>query len=309
MSKNAGKTTSMNAFIKKHEQSAIGITSIGLDGESIDQITYLPKPKILVKKGMHVATAFNCLSDDHIEYQLVKRTGIYSALGEIVIVKILKDTPVLVAGPTTKRELKKIITLLKEPSDLVFIDGALNRTTFAALSSIDSVVLAIGASYHENQTRLIEDAHALIHQLTLKKTERLKDRARPGMLIQTKDEHLTIKDKSLEAFEEALKNHDGIKMIYLKGACTKRYIDMLIKYRVTNCLLVVDDPTKLLFEPKYYKYLATLNIALEVMHPLTLECITINPHSVYGHDVDANWLKAVLKTKASIEIMNVLETE
>ena len=48
MAKNAGKTTAMNFLIEEamDEGVALGITSIGRDGESQDLVTGTEKPKI-----------------------------------------------------------------------------------------------------------------------------------------------------------------------------------------------------------------------------------------------------------------------
>ena len=48
--KNAGKTTVLNYYLEKFDKP-IGLSSIGLDGEEIDQVNFLEKPRIFVDKG------------------------------------------------------------------------------------------------------------------------------------------------------------------------------------------------------------------------------------------------------------------
>ena len=62
--KNTGKTTTTSfimAEVKKNEKLNLGLTSIGYDGEDIDNVTGLPKPKIEVWPGVLVAVAEKCL--------------------------------------------------------------------------------------------------------------------------------------------------------------------------------------------------------------------------------------------------------
>ena len=57
MCKNAGKTTALNYLIKEYRNDTIlGITSIGYDGEKQDEVTMMEKPRIRVYAGMFAAT-------------------------------------------------------------------------------------------------------------------------------------------------------------------------------------------------------------------------------------------------------------
>ena len=113
IAKNTGKTTTLNYLIDQLSADGLFITSIGLDGEAFDQINDLPKPRIRVKKGMKVATTTECLKESTAIYQVDMKTGLATALGEVVIVEILEDGYMLVAGPTTNQELNKLLTIIK----------------------------------------------------------------------------------------------------------------------------------------------------------------------------------------------------
>jgi molybdopterin-guanine dinucleotide biosynthesis protein len=62
--KNTGKTTATAAIIQELRTRGVGfyLTSIGYDGENIDNVTGLPKPKLRVEPGDVVATAERCLA-------------------------------------------------------------------------------------------------------------------------------------------------------------------------------------------------------------------------------------------------------
>ncbi len=60
--KNAGKTTVLNYLLNQWATNKVlGITSIGYDGEATDGVTLLPKPRILGRNGMVIATSQHCL--------------------------------------------------------------------------------------------------------------------------------------------------------------------------------------------------------------------------------------------------------
>ena len=56
--KNTGKTTTTNAILAclRKRGIAVFLTSIGYDGENLDNVTGLPKPKIPVEPGDIIAT-------------------------------------------------------------------------------------------------------------------------------------------------------------------------------------------------------------------------------------------------------------
>ena len=85
LAKNVSKTTTLNYIIRNiGEQITLGLTSIGRDGEKYDVITELPKPQINIKKGTYVVTAQQCFEDSQIKFEIIKKTGFNTPLGEIL---------------------------------------------------------------------------------------------------------------------------------------------------------------------------------------------------------------------------------
>src|SRR5881397_2066455 len=67
LSKNVGKTTTTNHLLETllhhnlYHAGELAITSLGLDGEAIDALTGLPKPRYAPEAGMLVATTATLL--------------------------------------------------------------------------------------------------------------------------------------------------------------------------------------------------------------------------------------------------------
>ncbi|MBI2733164.1 MAG: hypothetical protein HYX44_07670, partial [Aquabacterium sp.] len=102
MSKNTGKTVCLNHLLAcaLHERVAVGLTSIGRDGEDRDEVFAIPKPPVQVTPGCLVATARDTLLRAKVRTKLIDGSGINSPMGEILLVKALEAGTMEVAGPS-----------------------------------------------------------------------------------------------------------------------------------------------------------------------------------------------------------------
>jgi len=145
--KNTGKTTTVLSVLDEmhNRQMKIAVTSIGYDGEQLDNFTGLPKPTYLLNAGDIVATASDCLEAGTARFQILQATNCQTILGKIVIARVLREGSVLVAGPNRQKDVAEIIRRLKKmPIDLLLVDGAVNRLTPMLLC--DGLVLSTGAA-------------------------------------------------------------------------------------------------------------------------------------------------------------------
>lgn len=149
MTKNTGKTVCLNHLLAQaHAQGvAVGITSIGRDGEDRDQVFMIPKPPVLVWPGSLVATARDTLLRAKVRWKQIGTTGIESPMGEILIVRALDHGEMEIAGASRSSDQQKVIAILKNCGcALVLLDGALGRSHHASPAIADGVVLATGAA-------------------------------------------------------------------------------------------------------------------------------------------------------------------
>lgn len=149
MTKNTGKTVCLNHLLAQAEASdvAVGMTSIGRDGEERDQVFAIPKPPVLVWPGNLVATARDTLLRSKVRWKQIGGTGIDSPLGEILVVRVLDPGEMEIAGASRSHDQHQVIALLKQcGAALVLLDGALGRSHHASPAIADGVVLATGAA-------------------------------------------------------------------------------------------------------------------------------------------------------------------
>ena len=107
MSKNAGKTTTLNYFIDKTRgKYTLGLSSIGRDGETVDRVTQTEKPRVYIYAGTIVATSANCYKLSDATLEIIHVTNINTPLGRIIIARAVTDGYVEIAGPSTTYDMK-----------------------------------------------------------------------------------------------------------------------------------------------------------------------------------------------------------
>ncbi len=149
MTKNTGKTVALNHLMAQAaaDHVAMGLTSIGRDGEAVDAVFSYPKPPVQVWPGTLVATARSTLQRAAVHTRVLGSTGLASPMGEILLVKILEAGTMEVAGASRGHDQLSLIAQMRQcGAALVFLDGALGRSQHASPAIADGVVLATGAA-------------------------------------------------------------------------------------------------------------------------------------------------------------------
>jgi hypothetical protein len=313
--KNAGKTTVLNKIIDEYKLENIAITSVGLDGEKIDNVTFKEKPRIKVYPKMYVATALNCLKESSIEYVIYEKTKIRTPLGEIVIIEVTKEGLVLVAGPSTKQQMVKVINKLKKYSpSKIFVDGALFRKSIASNVVADGIIVSTGASYHSNIDKVINDTKILIDQLTINTYKyecKINENNFHNNFFYEKQENRVVEIKeNLLHNENIIKKH--LKMNYshffIKGALTNRIVETIFEERhiVKNLTILLKDATHILVNNENYEKLHKMGVKINVLNQIDIILVTYNPYSPYGYTFDNNEFKEKISNIIRKEAVNVL---
>ena len=310
LAKNTGKTTTLNYMIKLFQDEPIGLTSIGLDGEELDQINFMPKPRIMVRKGMVVATAEACLKDTKVSYEIIQKTELFTALGNIYIIRIMEEGFLVIAGPTTNSDLKKLIEWMKPYTEKLFIDGAFNRMTFSNIHLIDGMCLSTGATVHPQMKDTILKTKAIVDAYNFDKTSRYQSLPSHPLIIHTDDQVYLYKQKNYQTYQEAIEKHSkDMRSIYIQGAITPRIIDLLVSNHIKNIEFVCDHPSKLLITEKHFTFLKQLFIDIKVIQQTRMLFVTINPYHPTGASYDADLMLNEMKKQISIPIYNVMKME
>lgn len=302
LAKNTGKTTTLNAIKPLYKDIPIALTSIGLDGEALDAITNLPKPKIVAMPNEWIATAYACLKGK--SYEIIQKTSIQTALGPIYIVRFKTPTEVVLAGPSTNKAMQALIESFPKEVQKVFIDGAFDKKTFASIKAVDAVVLSTGATIASSLEGIVKKTMHAIDLLTLPIEETPYN---TSITIESTGGDLKLPTKDFDTYKNTLTKMKPNK-IYLKGAVTSRYIAPLLKLK-NSFTLVIDDMSKWLAGDLNFTYLKKNHVTLKVLNQKPLLFVTMSPFIPHQKDINPMLLKNALTSKTSTLIINVLESE
>lgn len=293
--KNTGKTTTTAAVIGELRRRGIPfyLTSIGFDGENIDNVTDLPKPKLRVEPGDMVATAEKCIKASTAVFSILQETGIRTPLGRILVARVEKGGLAVTAGPNKSAEVREVAKILSRMGPgITLFDGALNR--IAPMVETDGFILATGASRTPDIPRLSQETERIwrIANLptaphALRLAERRLDRA--AILDRNLNVLETMAGASLlsEAdADSAVIKSSHAAYLYVPGIIGERAFARLAERAQElpdKMFLVLADPIKLLAFANpiaYFDWIVRLEqqgVLTGVIKRVPLLAVTLNP--------------------------------
>lgn len=293
MAKNTGKTTATKALLEEamKYQVSLAVTSIGYDGEDLDQVTLLPKPRISLPEGAFVITAESCFEQSEASLQPLKTLEGRTSLGPLILARVTSPGLILLAGPRSRKDLREAISAVKELSvDLFLVDGALNR--LSPLFLCDAFILSTGAARNRQISQLRDESKALLYLLQLPQSHGMEEQS----YVQDEKGKQPLTFDSLLSpamVEEVLRETQGsLKSLCLQGTLSMTAWKHLLEKK-GGCRLILPGPTSLLVAGGPLEIFNLLQAweqeggRLEWRQTLPLKAITINPfyprYSPRGH--------------------------
>lgn len=306
LSKNAGKTTTTNHLLETllsenlYRPDELALTSLGLDGEATDALTGLPKPRYVPQPGLLVATTAELLDQAEREGALVERLQQLlgrTALGPVILARILQPGRIIIAGPTLLRDLRSALDQLQAyGARLSIVDGAINRMGAANPNVTDACILCTGASAAATPELVARRTADVFARLTVPQTQwknayqRKLPQARLLMFSADND-----RDEAAETFSglsepaiEAqwiarhMETHKNVVSI-LRGAFTEELSRELLahlpQHTVNSAEIVVGDGTKIFCHSVVLQRLAARGLQVRVADPIRILAMTINPYT------------------------------
>lgn len=323
MNKNVGKTTTLNHILREARgRISLGLTSIGRDGEELDRVTATEKPKIYIEEGTLIATAKQCLLNSDITKEILKTTSFNTPMGEIVICRALSDGYVDLGGPSVNSYMLEICDELKRlGSELVIVDGALSRKTFASPSITGATILSTGAAMSRSMVKVIEETSHTVKLLSLENEEDLQVLSLANEVLQKgrigiihKNNTIKILDvlTALESSKEIVEALDGnVSYVVIKGVVSDKLLENIMtstnKYK--EVIFLVEDGTKLfLTRDTLYKFKKQGGI-IKTINKINVVCVTCNPKSPYGYEFDKHKFLDGLRNSLNVPVFDVIGGE
>jgi len=318
LAKNVSKTTTLNYIIKNLEGYRLGLTSIGRDGEKYDVITQLPKPRIFIKMGTIVATAKQSFEASEVKMEILKKTEFNTPLGEILILKALSDGLIELAGPSINKYLQEIcLDLKKLGCDLILIDGAFDRRSYATPIISDATILSTGASVSEDMQNVINlTVHTIellnleseVDQQTIEIAQEILKKSKVGIIDNKNSIKLLDVLTPLDSARDIANILDeNSKYIVIKGALTDKSIEDLMnltdKYK--EITILVEDATKLFLSKKIKKKFQKKGGIIKVLNSIKVIAVTINPTSPLGYRFEKNTFLNLMKKNLNVPVFDL----
>ncbi|MBV8727858.1 MAG: hypothetical protein JO233_08730 [Candidatus Eremiobacteraeota bacterium] len=164
--KNVGKTVVVATLCAAlhSRRMQFGILSVGRDGEAIDVIDTMPKPRLRLPVETLAATARGALSPSP-ACEILAVSDAATALGQLTLIKIRSPAYVELVGPPSASAVQRVKRQLFElGAQRVILDGAIDRLAALAGES-DAVIIATGASAAATIDATAEEAAGLVQRL------------------------------------------------------------------------------------------------------------------------------------------------
>jgi len=325
MSKNAGKTVTLNYVIEKFDEIGvvIGITSTGRDGEKLDLVTKTEKPTIFVLENTIIATAKETLLKSSAKLEILEITKSRTSLGEVVIARVRRSGYVEIAGAETNTQLKLIANkMIEYGAELVILDGAIDRKTAAAPEISEAAILATGAALNRDMNNVIDETLFQVELYSLKSIKKDTLNFELGDVFKNKQfiivdyggksERISIKTALNSGRIIGAKIKEGTKYVVLSGSIVYKTFEDIISvaenYR--EVIYIIQDATKIFLSSREWKMLKRKGIDIRVVNGINLLAVTLNPYSPYGYNFDANDFLFALKEKMpTVLAIDVVEGE
>jgi hypothetical protein len=185
LAKNTGKTTFAQTLLLELESREVrfGITSIGFDGEDVDTVTGLPKPKYYLPEGSLVVTSRNLLRLSTARYRKIREyPSLETPLGPLVLIETASSGSLPIAGPPTRATLRQVLEDLEGlGARLAVVDGAFNR--IAPFTVLDAVAVTTGPSRSEDLKALAEEVKVIEKVFNLPRFEGFPRGLDPGIYL------------------------------------------------------------------------------------------------------------------------------
>lgn len=325
LSKNVGKTTTTNALLQAllderlYEASQLALTSLGLDGEAVDALTGLPKPRYIPQAGLLVATTGDLLrqaEDEGARFERLQQLPGRTALGPVFLARVKQPGRVVIAGPTLLRDLRTALDRCGALGiKLGIVDGAINRLGAAASTVTDACILCTGASVAATPElaarrsvdvfkRLVtpQSAHADAYMNEKLQTQTRLLRFSPNRPENQPASYSGIAEPEDEArwIVDQMRNDEQGKVVcFLHGALTEELtrtlLNQLPQQAVTQqAELVVEDATKIFCHSVTLSRLAARGLDVRVARFIKVLAITMNPCTPEYSCTPQHFLNALL---------------
>ncbi|HTU71153.1 MAG TPA: hypothetical protein VMF11_12650 [Candidatus Baltobacteraceae bacterium] len=163
--KNVGKTVALRAVYRACTATGSfpGIASIGRDGEAVDAVDAIAKPRLWLEPQTVIATARDVLPASPAS-ELLALSSITTAAGVLVFARVRCGAHYELIGPPNASAVRAVVDRLVDYAGIAIVDGAVDRVA-ALAGGDDAIVVACGAAGAATIGEIVDDVRALVVRL------------------------------------------------------------------------------------------------------------------------------------------------
>ena len=318
LEKNTGKTECLKYVLDNLpvESKRIAVTSIGIDGETVDQVTRTQKPEISLREGTYFGTSEMHYRQRRLVSELIDVSDETTSLGRVVTARAVTGGKILLSGPSSASSLKRWMGQMRQHGiDLVIIDGALSRLSSASPAVSQSMILATGAAYSANISTLVQKTAHVVDLVNLDLTSRdnIDKLASIDKGVWFVDDQGTLHDlNALTSLSQEI-HFDGVEhcsTLYVAGALVGSFLEKVRQNKnLRQVEIVVRDFTKVFVTPQQFKLFLKGGGRISVMQRSKLIAVTVNPTSPSGYVLDSDTLCAKLSEAIGLPVYDLLKNK
>ena len=315
LEKNTGKTECLKYILNKFKDSdhTIALTSIGIDGESVDQVKNTHKPEIELYNGDIFVTSEKHYRQRRLVAEILNVSEEQTSLGRLITARVRNRGKVLISGPAHTKGIKSVINQMDSYNvNTTLIDGALSRLSLGSPAVAEGIILSTGAAVSNNIPQLVKKTKFVYDLINLElfdsplKEELIKIQS--GIWAVDADE--TIHNLNIPSVFMLDKNRDKIfaygSTIFASGAISDKLLEFLrVQKNAKDIVLIIKDFTKIFVTPQVLNAFLRKGGQIKVLMKTNLLAITINPVSPQGFNLDSDILKQKIQNVIDIPVYDI----
>lgn len=319
LAKNAGKTECLNYILRrvKNTGKRFALTSIGIDGESRDQVCQTPKPEIEVFEDMIFITSEMHYRSKRLVAEIMDVSTQQTSLGRLVTARAVSSGKVLLSGPADTGSLRTLIREMKRfDVDTTIVDGALSRLSLSSPAVTEAMVLATGAALSCNIPQLVRKTKYVYDLICLDEvapdiTRKLTDIEQGVWSI---DDEGNVHDLDIPSVFMLENRKDDIfkhgNTLYVAGAISDKLLHFLRQQKqIREITLIMRDFTKMFASMETYYAFVKKGGTIRVLQKSKLLAVCINPQSPDGYCLDSDELRVAMQESLGIPVYDVKRIE
>lgn len=293
LEKNTGKTECLNYILRRIPSDSVklAVTSIGIDGETTDQVTSTSKPEITLGKGVWFGTSEKHYRQRKMLCELWDVSDESTAIGRVVTAKALQEGKILLSGPSSGSSLKRWMNSLDRfDLDLILVDGALSRLSTASPAISEAMVLSTGAAFSANIRDLVSKTAYIVELIGLPVAQSAPD----------------VRISSFQPLQKEI--FRGEKVIEVEGALTDRLLQAVRSELSSGSKeIVVNDFTRVFATQENYRQFIRMGGKISVRMRSDLLAITVNPKAPNGMVLDSDILCGTLSEAVGLPVYDIVK--